>query len=571
MDTKTYRERRLPARYVVLPSLLALFSGSVSAQTPPDAGSLLRREESTRPPVLPSQPLSAPVIEAMPKAAESIKVVVKGFRILHASLIPESELTPLLEKYIGREVSFGELRQAAAKIGEYYRSKGYLARAYLPRQEVKDGIVEIVVLEGRLGGLRIEPAHRATEALVRPYFDAKLGEALRLNALEHALLLINDIPGVSAVSYLEPGDHDGESIAVVRVEDRPVLVGQVQADNSGSKSTGRERLIANASLNDRFGFGDQFAAFGTHSVGNDYANFSASLPIGASGLRAGLQASALHYQLGNGFAALDASGSATTWGLTASYPFIRTPAANLSGSTSWDAKHFVNRALGAETSNKTTRPFSLGLSGNILDTKGGGGNTSGGMTLTNGQLDLAGSSGDLASDQLGPQRNGTYRKLAWSVSRLQRLPGNWSLWASATGQSASRNLDSSEKFALGGPTGVRAYAISEASGDEGWLVNLEARYAFNSAWQATAFVDSGEATLNRSPWAGWNAGNPGLPNRYRLSGAGVSLAWNGPSNLTLRTTAAWRLGNNPGLDANGKDSEGGNASNRIWLQAGWAF
>ena len=59
--------------------------------------------------------------------------------------------------------------------------------------------------------------------------------------------------------------------------------------------------------------------------------------------------------------------------------------------------------------------------------------------------------------------------------RLQGVTDTLSLYAAFNGQVASKNLDNSEKMGLGGPAGVRAYPTGEAYGDQGYILNLEAR------------------------------------------------------------------------------------------------
>ena len=66
------------------------------------------------------------------------------------------------------------------------------------------------------------------------------------------------------------------------------------------------------------------------------------------------------------------------------------------------------------------------------------------------------------------------------IERLQALPAGFSLNLQWRGQWTNNNLDSSEKFSLGGPYGVRAYATAEAMGDRGWLGSVELRYAVTS-------------------------------------------------------------------------------------------
>lgn len=95
------------------------------------------------------------------------------------------------------------------------------------------------------------------------------------------------------------------------------------------------------------------------------------------------------------------------------------------------------------------------------------------------------------------------------------------------------NLDSSEKFSVGGPYGVRAYAPGSGNGDLGWQASMELRYALRPGWQLSTFVDQGQARLNRQPWTTEK-------NRVHMSAAGSSLTWGG-TNHQIGLTAAWPL------------------------------
>jgi hemolysin activation/secretion protein len=92
------------------------------------------------------------------------------------------------------------------------------------------------------------------------------------------------------------------------------------------------------------------------------------------------------------------------------------------------------------------------------------------------------------------------------------------VFASINGQQASKNLDSPEKFSLGGPSGVRASPLAEAGGDEGYKVTLELRHSFTPALQGTLFYDWGEVTINKQAF-----GVLSKPNQRSLSGAGVGV------------------------------------------------
>ena len=87
----------------------------------------------------------------------------------------------------------------------------------------------------------------------------------------------------------------------------------------------------------------------------------------------------------------------------------------------------------------------------------------------------------------------------------------------------------------------------------------------------TLFYDAGGIRLNKTTWANWNAGNPGLENSYTLSGAGVSLDWLPKRNTALSVVLATPVGSNPGRDANGNNADGKNEGLRAWISLNAQF
>jgi hemolysin activation/secretion protein len=152
-----------------------------------------------------------------------------------------------------------------------------------------------------------------------------------------------------------------------------------------------------------------------------------------------------------------------------------------------------------------------------------------------------------------------------------RLSGSAALYGALSAQWAQKNLDSSEKFGIGGPQGVRAYPSGEASGDEGWLLNIEWRQELDSKFRLVGFIDYGEVTLHRTPWANWNAANPMLVNHYALAGAGATVVWTPAAGQTVSATLASRIGKNPARDVTGRDSDNRPARMQFWLQGSIAF
>jgi len=241
-------------------------------------------------------------------------------------------------------------------------------------------------------------------------------------------------------------------------------------------------------------------------------------------------------------------------------PLIRSRQSNLYIGLAYEEKRFDDRIdLIPSAGRKATADVgTVSLYGNHRDDLGGGGTSAFYLGFSSGTLDIETRSA-LAADAASARTNGAYSKLWFNATRLQRLSDAWSLNASVTGQLASGNLDPSEKFVLGGMDGIRAYPQGEAFGDEGYLVNLEARLLLASLSgrvpgqvHLLGFVDGGKITINKEPWY---AG----PNDRTLSGYGAGLAWNDPGNFAMRMYYARKFGNEEAMSA--PDQSG-----RFWVQ-----
>lgn len=92
-------------------------------------------------------------------------ILVHGFAVTGNSVIGTEELLALVAPVVGTWLRLTELQQAADVLTQEYRSRGYtLAKAYLPEQDIQGGIVEIAVLEGVLGEIRVVGnAHYSSE------------------------------------------------------------------------------------------------------------------------------------------------------------------------------------------------------------------------------------------------------------------------------------------------------------------------------------------------------------------------------------------------------------------------
>lgn len=542
-------------------ALLALTHAIASAQAP-TAGSQLRQIPPSPAPQQAAPHILVEQADAQGAAAAStLKIDVASLRVAGARAYSEAALLGVAGFRPDSRLTLSELRAMAVKIETQYRSNGYfVAQAYLPPQDIQNGVVTIAVVEGQYGQVRTRNQSGVSGTLV----DGLLGgldggDTVARAPLESRLLLLSDLPGVYVKSTLVPGTKPGTADLLVDVVPGQRISGSVDADNAGSRYTGQNRVGATVNLNEPFGVGDVASLrVLTSGEGLNYARASYQRQFGRA--KAGVAYSKLAYKLGAEFASLQARGTAEVASVYANYPLIRSRQNNLYAQLSYDDKTFQDKVeVAALVTDKTARAATASLYGDYHDDIGGGGLTTYSLALTAGKLDIA--SPDVrAFDALTARTQGSYRKLAIGASRLQAVSQSLSLYAAINGQLASKNLDVSERMSLGGIGGVRAYPEGEAYGDQGYVLNLEARQRLPALWagqqgqlQLIGFVDHGSVTRNKQPWMAGDA-------RTTLSAAGVGLSWADDNNFVVRGYYAHKLGN--GMATSAPDKGG-----RFWVQA----
>lgn len=542
----------------------------------PDAGRIFREQKELAPRVL--ERLAPPEGEEEERqglSEDGSKVLVKGFRFTDLDgIADEAALQELVKEAVGKEQSLADLRRLTRRVAAYLREKNFLlARAYLPRQDVTEGLVEIAVIAGRSEGeatILPDGSRRLRDSVLRGLIGAGVrpGEPLRGDDLERAVLLMNDIPGISARGILERGDTPETTRVLIEAVEGPLFGGNASVDNFGNRYTGALRGTTQIVFNDALGLGDELR-LGVTGAEDFYSGggVSYALPMGSSGLRVGVGYSGLYYELGKEFSALDADGRADALSFSLHYPLVRTRVFSF-----WQGFTYAYRDLEDRIDNDVVRDHELNLATfewivSASDRFGGGGLTSARAGFTVGGLKL-GIAAD--ADAAGPDSEGQFSKFTYSLSRLQRLTNQLTAFGALNGQFASQNLDSSEKFILGGPTAVRSYPVGEAAGDKGHSLTVELRYDLPDPphWsdiQLVTFFDAGTITLYADPWANAVISATG-ENDYWLYGGGFGVNLGKAGRYALRTSFAHTLGNNPGRSVDGRNADGKDGDSRVWMQ-----
>lgn len=536
----------------------------------PDAGELQRRSQEGLQPPLPATPPPARSRPAAPDTSGP-QLTVRRFVVEGATLVPAHELEARLEPLRNRAASLGELQAAADALADAYRERGWFARAQIPPQDASDGTLRIRIIEGRFGRLRSapQPDTRADAAAIERLAGSRLrpGEPYSQEALERGLLLANDLPGVRVDGVLQAGEARGTSDLELRITDLPRFSGYAGLNNAGSRSTGRVQANAQLALDNPGGRGDQATLALLAAEDLYYAALAYAFPIASDGLRARVGVNGLNYRVGGTFAALDARGESRSASAGLAYPLRR----GTTGST-WlgaDANEgrYEDETLGITLRERRVATLTLTAWGERSDAIGGGGFSTWRIGVVPGRVRLG---VDAPIDAVGPATAGGFTRVPFEVRRDQRIDGASYLRMRFTGQWADRNLDSSQKFGLGGAWGVRAFPGDDGQGDQGVLLQVEWHGILAAGLDGFVFADGGHIRQHVDTWPGWDTRGTGN-NSYGLAAAGVGLTWNPVPALQANLTFAWPLGNNPGSGVPGHNQDGSEIGPRGWIALAYRF
>ena len=558
---------------VALASLSAatsLFAQTTLPPPPTNAGRALESTTPAQPQELKKDANVLPATDAprAPAGADGPTLMVKGFQLTGNTIFSSDELLALVRPWVGKAAGTDQLLDAAEAIKNRYKDAGFfLTQVFVPAQEVPGGIVTLRIVEARIGDTRAEiDTQRVSPAIVDGYMKLlPKGSAVTEQSVERPLLLLNDLQGVKVTSVLRPGAETGEADLLVKVVDEGrTFGGDGYVDNAGNESTGEVRVGADLVANGLLGMGESWTLGGLISEHNGVNLIRAGVtaPVGPYGTKATLSFTDLNYKvLGQKFATLNADGDAMVGSLNVQHPVIRSRNFNLFAVGGGDIKSLDDRTNGGDNHDKRDLFIGhVGVTGDFRDERFGGSLNSFTLTLNGGDNKIRTAS-ELTQDLFpgsGHKTSGSFEHLDGDYQRLQAITDTTSVLLSMRGQYAFQNLDTSEKSSLGGPRGVRAYAVGDGVGDDLFQGTLELRQRipawtlFNAPFVLSAFVDGGRVKDWHDPIAGVDTDN-----MHTLGGYGLGLNMTSRDNFQFRLDVAHRINKS---DLAGSD----NRKTRAW-------
>ncbi len=462
-------------------------------------------------------------------AAESVHFIINDVRFSGNKSISSKELRPLVEPYLNRDITLEDVNEMVSMVKRHYRGQGYVAvYVYVPPQNVKEGKLEIAIVEGQLGNLEITGNKWFSTDVLKKQFTFKPNEIVTYGTLRGDLERLNRHRDIKASAVLKPGAKTGTTDVKIKVDDRSPFHLGGDVSNRGTTNTGRYRYGVSAANTNLTGKMDELSGRvqfneNTWAVATDY-NF----PVNhRAGTRLGFGASHAFVDVGGQFSEFDIEGDSTTYSFYALQPIVRQRNMTTTLQLGFDWKEVENRILGSEAGEDELRILRPGINFEFSDDAGK-------TFFTNdfpiGLGDFLGGSGE-ADDSTRPGGDGEFFIYRGSLARYQSFDQGVMLALKGTTQFTSDRLPPSEQLRMGGAFSVRGYSEGEYLADYGGFGTAEVyvpAFFFPENWkipwskkplkkevQIVPFFDFGYGVVNH-PLSGERE-------RRALFGAGVGL------------------------------------------------
>lgn len=450
------------------------------------------------------------------------KFLIKKIQVNGNKVLSDKDFASIASLYEGKEITLDDLKKAAKLIQDKYKEKGYfLAIAYVPAQEINNGVAFINILEGRLGEVKVEGNNYYPASFIQKYFNpAEQYGVIRYEDFQRSLLLLNELPDIKVQSVLKPGKEYGTTDVILKVTDRrPFHIG-IDYNNFGTTFTGENRAGLNISGGGLLWEGDYLFLRGVYAFparsGTPFYQASYSFPSARHGTKVAVTYATAEMKVGRELTILDIRGTAQIYGITVSRPLHRTINETSDLSFSFFSKDFSNYILGTPYSRDALRMISTGYNAG-WDSRNARNFLS--INVTQG---LGSSLGGMKNnDPLSsrPGADNSFTKFNLDLVRLQKVGSSQFLIIRGSGQLAANPLVTGEEFYIGGADTVRGYPQSELLGDSGYYISAEYRIPV-SEWkerklQAAFFLDQGSVNL-KSPATGGAS-------EKSLTGGGVGI------------------------------------------------
>lgn len=501
------------------------------------------RSPATSPPVPTPRPLPLPddLLKPSPQPSSPQNqtpvtgtITVSQFEILGSTIFSPAELDQVLLPFTNRPISFSELLQARSLITDLYVSKGYITSgAFIPPQDLENGVVKVQVIEGGLEEIKVTGTERLHPDYVRSRMNIATGAPLNRDRLIQALQVLQINPLIASVSAeLSAGTRDGQNILEVQISESKSFNGQISLDNNRAPSVGSLRRRVQINEANLTGLGDTLNLAYSNTDGSNSYDIGYTLPINPyNGTIAFVFNNSNSNVIETPFNALDIYANSTSYELTFRQPIEQTPSQELAIGFTAAYRESLTSLLkipfplsaGADANGVTKvavlrafQEFTQRSSQSVLSLR------------SQFSIGLGGVFGSNVNASFPDSRFVSWRGQSQYVSLL--APDTFLLLRGDL-QFSDRPLLPSEQIGFGGQDTLRGYRQDVLLGDNGLNLSAELRIPilripeWEGLLQIVPFLDAA---------AVWNSSGQANSSSNTLLGTGLGLRWRVGNRLDLR-------------------------------------
>ncbi|MBN2058793.1 MAG: ShlB/FhaC/HecB family hemolysin secretion/activation protein [Deltaproteobacteria bacterium] len=452
------------------------------------------------------------------------------------TLIPSAALHDITDEFRDRELTLEEMNEVADRVTLAYQEEGYiLARAYIPEQEIEEGILKIAIVEGEVGEIRVTGNKYYDERVIKRNFEQQLKHGvIRESLIEEGILLAKELPASETRIVLEKGEKPGTANLALQTEDRFALEWKFDANNFGSEYIGRERYGTSVEITDPW-WGSTLSfrgVAGNHRDMSTLGSLELDMPMPEVSTSLNFRYINGLYAIGQNLVDLGLEGETRISGFGIRQPIWRTRNKNLTFSLSRERKKTVNLLMDDVSSVDEVKSYQATLDYDSLD-----------RFLGKNLFSISYHRGNIKQDPIiDLSRAGVsnrFNRTTVNLARIQKIYGNTNIMLRASGQKTHDVLLPIEQLAIGGYGTVRGHETSIFLGDSGYTLSAEIMTAppfiadkvifgqrVAQMAQLAAFYDYGEVYNTEH--------QPGEFYKKRLSGYGAGFRLFYKDLLTLK-------------------------------------
>jgi hemolysin activation/secretion protein len=453
-------------------------------------------------------------------------------------------------------LTIGQIQTVADAVRAYFRERGFfLAQAIIPAQEVQDGVVEIRVLQGRLGRAIAEGNEMySDEVITAPFADLE-GEIVTESNILGPLLRAQDLPGLTISGVFQPGEEVGTADIILTSQAEKPVGWSFRADNHLSEFQGQYRYLTAFDWNNPTGNGDyiNLAMLNSQRPSDTlFWDFRYGRPVFDPSWNFWIGANTNDFQVGGALASFEIGGVSETAQIGVQHSLTRSRLSNASLVLDLSVRRASIIQFGETTNLDRLSNWGFGYVWDDINTANR--SLSSGMirwehgapNLFNAYTSATALAAGIDPSVPSPSRSAVgdgattffassrYDKVVFNYQRLKILDtpvGNQSFFFKVDGQWSLDLLTSLDQYSIGGPSNMRAIPSATFLADSGvtfsfeWTIRAPGFYdkpalrglTWGQVFSITVFLDR---TIGRTNFA--------LANEIQdldLTGAGIALGF----------------------------------------------